>query len=200
MLVIPSKHVLIPKEEEILVTADALNVTIPRNANVAIIPVVNQTQITLPFTPISPSWVEIYIAGRRVINAPLGRKTGGLLYKRYNIRGNVVNFNSPISGELTFVCDTEVTHDYRAAIISVKNIQYSEFSANVQYSSNSTGQYCEPVILTQPSYGYARLTTDRQSIAYVPNRLFKGTDSFTYTLISQNGQPGPARCIFVAVS
>lgn len=60
-------------------------------------------------------------------------------------------------------------------------------------------QRVEPVVLTQPLWGYARLTKDRQGILYVPYRMFQGTDAFTYTLITQTGQIGEPKVITVDV-
>ena len=61
------------------------------------------------------------------------------------------------------------------------------------------GLYCEPVVLTQPLWGYARLTMDRRGLLYVPYKNFQGTDAFTYTLMTQHGQIGQPRVITVDV-
>lgn len=59
--------------------------------------------------------------------------------------------------------------------------------------------YTEPVVLVQPLWGYARLTSDRRGLLYVPYKGFQGTDAFTYTLITQHGQIGQPRTITVDV-
>jgi len=64
---------------------------------------------------------------------------------------------------------------------------------------DSIGLYAEPVVITQPYHGYARLSTDRKSIAYVPNRNYVGNDSFSWTLITQHGQIGDPQCVNIKV-
>ena len=241
MLLIPNKYVVIPEHEELIVLAKELAQTIPRQADQTTQILVNQSEIILPFTPVCPDWVEVYIAGNRVLNPPLSLKIGGTIYQNYNLDGNRLTFNVPVAGEITVICDKVPNVSPLATIIPVKNIQQKralsvvsnagEHSVDVTYKQNDVvtynfrnyfsitdnnlgnipdagleawnpivpGLYCEPVVLVQPKFGYARLTADRQSIAYVPNRLYRGTDSFTYTLITQSGQPGPARCAFVVV-
>ena len=59
--------------------------------------------------------------------------------------------------------------------------------------------YCEPIVLSQPEHGYAKLSVDRKSMVYVPNPDYVGYDSFSYTLITQHGQIGMPKCIFIEV-
>jgi hypothetical protein len=59
--------------------------------------------------------------------------------------------------------------------------------------------YVEPIALTQPCWGYVRPTADRKSLLYVPPTNFRGSETFTYTLLSQKGQAGPPKCITVKV-
>lgn len=59
--------------------------------------------------------------------------------------------------------------------------------------------YSEPIILNQPVHGYARLTTDRKNIVYVPDIGFQGTDFFKWALITQHGQIGIPMCTEVNV-
>lgn len=191
MLLIPNKHVIIPTQSEIIARTAIRNTVLPRQANTHNVIVINQQSITLPFTPAVPAWVEVYVAGKRLINPVLERKIGGAIYKTFNVVGNTILFNEPVTGEIDVIVDTVPNHHPSSAIVDVKNVQKEPYQH---------GLYCEPVILVQPRYGYARLTTDRQSIAYVPNRLFRGTDSFSYTLITQLGQVGPAQCAFIVVS
>lgn len=59
--------------------------------------------------------------------------------------------------------------------------------------------YAEPVVLTQPLHGYARLSIDRKSINYTPFYDFKGYDSFSYTLITQHGQEGIPKNVYIRI-
>lgn len=60
--------------------------------------------------------------------------------------------------------------------------------------------YSEPVVLTQPYHGYVRLTTDRKSMAYIPDKNYVGNDTFSWTLITQHGQIGDPKCCIVKVN
>jgi hypothetical protein len=60
--------------------------------------------------------------------------------------------------------------------------------------------YAEPVIITQPQHGYARLTGDRQGIAYVPDVGYKGNDTFSWALINQHGQIGAPKCAQIRIA
>jgi len=59
--------------------------------------------------------------------------------------------------------------------------------------------WSDPIAITQPSNGYVRLTEDRRSFLYVPKLNFKGNDGFIYTLITQHGQIGPPKNIYITV-
>lgn len=59
--------------------------------------------------------------------------------------------------------------------------------------------YSEPVVLSQPNFGYVRLTADRTKMVYVPFPNFSGQDSFAYTLMTQHGQIGMPKCVYVEV-
>lgn len=61
-------------------------------------------------------------------------------------------------------------------------------------------RYAEPVILDQPQHGYARITEDRRHMAYVPFPDYSGLDAFTYTLLSQTGQAGQPKSVYVEVA
>lgn len=60
--------------------------------------------------------------------------------------------------------------------------------------------YSEPIIITQPYNGYARLSTDRKSIAYVPRLGYVGNDTFSWAMINQHGQIGDPKCVTITVT
>jgi hypothetical protein len=60
--------------------------------------------------------------------------------------------------------------------------------------------YAEPVILAQPLKGYARISLDRKTIDYIPFEGSYGFDSFSYTLISQHGQEGLPKNVYVRLT
>jgi len=59
--------------------------------------------------------------------------------------------------------------------------------------------YSEAMVLSQPHHGYARITDNRRNIAYVPFPDYSGPDSFTYTLLTQTGQAGPPKSMYINV-
>ena len=61
-------------------------------------------------------------------------------------------------------------------------------------------RYAEPVVLDQPQHGYVRITEDRRHMAYVPFPDYSGLDAFTYTLLSQTGQAGEPKSVYVEVT
>ena len=60
--------------------------------------------------------------------------------------------------------------------------------------------FSEPVVISQPQHGYAKISPDRTSIVYVPFPDYVGLDSFSYTLLSQHGQAGMTKGIYVEVT
>lgn len=63
----------------------------------------------------------------------------------------------------------------------------------------AVSQYTEPVVIRRPHNGYVRLTANRKDFLYVPNANFRGYDCFQYTLLTQHGQIGPPKNIFIEV-
>ena len=59
--------------------------------------------------------------------------------------------------------------------------------------------YAEPLVLSQPSHGYAVLSNNRKNLVYVPNSGYVGFDTFGYTLMSQHGQIGMPKCVSVEI-
>jgi Concanavalin A-like lectin/glucanases superfamily/GDSL-like Lipase/Acylhydrolase family/Interleukin-like EMT inducer len=76
-------------------------------------------------------------------------------------------------------------------------------SANVYnagvYKRVGDSHFAEPMVISQPQHGYARISPDRTSIVYVPFPDYAGLDSFSYTLLSQHGQAGMTKGIYVEV-
>lgn len=71
---------------------------------------------------------------------------------------------------------------------------------NVTYKQiKGISLYSEPIIITQPVHGYARLTTDRQAIAYIPDVNYTGNDTFSWSMINQHGQIGTPKCVQIII-
>ena len=254
-------------------------------------PLAGITQLTLPWDPAAPEWVEVFIDGFRIVNPRVRSKnlpalnSGGTLYEQYNVTGRTIHFTQPVSGTIKIICDTKGTPWWGGLVIDPKNVQSlvatkimsnitasnwtiigghrkgftttisyqpgpkfdantyvtvtdcdpAGFNGNVKvidssygsitfrantagmdsmkhtgnitgfssefttYTAISNGLYSEPVVLTEPMHGYARLSADRQSIVYVPNYKYVGMDTFSWTLITQHGQVGEPKCVYIRV-
>ena len=110
----------------------------------------------------------------------------------------------------TLTIDTYNTKDdLKASVLIVESVPVKSFITKpgiISGFGNATVKqlqgislYSEPIIITQPRYGYARLTTDRQSIAYVPNVNYKGFDTFSWSMINQRGQIGTPKCVQINI-
>lgn len=149
------------------------------------------TQIILPWTPVSSAWVEVYVDDNRLLNPRLNSQLGAGAFENFNVTGNRIDFAIPHSGTIKVVCDSTPNIDSGGLIIPIKNIQGAH--------SVRASLYFEPVILTQPKFGYARLSTDRESMVYVPQTGFIGYDAFSYCIINNRGQHSRNRCVNISV-
>jgi hypothetical protein len=145
----------------------------------------NTTSIKLSVVPYNIYWVEIWLNGWRFLNTDH-------LKPRYIISGNgTIFFTEQVTGHIMVVIDT-------------RPLQY--FGANTAYSTQiqrdafgPISLRSEPVILTQPRHGYVRLSADRKFLVYVPDPGFTGKDTYNWTLMTQNGQLGAAKCAQITV-
>lgn len=286
MLKVPNFEIVIPVVPDLRLYARARSGTEgDRNALEYEMVANSDTIIELPWNPVAPEWLEVYIDGIRLINPPRQQPYNlPKSFEVFNIEGTIVKFSSPISGNLKFICDTQATHWWGGLKLPVDNIQtilerkqlqnflvenwpvlggratgnkYTinykpgpEFYANsnifvsdcepsvfngwhvvtssnpgsVQFIAQSpvrvtmikngtinglgnitldthvgNGLYAEPVILTQPYHGYARLSTDRKTIVYVPDINYVGMDTFSWTIMTQRGQVGIPKCVEIKV-
>ena len=128
----------------------------------------------------------------------------------YNTTSNIYNHSKLDSITGTIVVTTYTTKSSLTAdvnlVASVPGKSYITTPGIISGFGNATvtklqgiSLYAEPIIITQPLNGYARLTTDRKSIAYVPNVSFKGVDTFSWSMINQHGQIGTPKCVQITV-
>lgn len=75
----------------------------------------------------------------------------------------------------------------------------SGFGNAVVKKTEGIALYSEPVIITQPYHGYARLSTDRKNIVYVPDVGYVGNDTFSWSMLNQHGQIGDPKCVSITV-
>lgn len=183
------------------------------------------------------------VNGTRIINASRATQNTGIISKEsYNVVGNKIYFETPLTGDITVVCDTQSTVSPNAHVIDMNNIHSYDYYthrfhrarwargnpqvtlgnaavgplAPAQFDSaqgvNSLGitntyvnmrvgdaHYAEPVVLSQPTKGYVKLTADRKKMAYVPYPNTVGLDSFSYTFLTQYGQTGLPASAYVEI-
>ena len=87
------------------------------------------------------------------------------------------------------------TRDYKnTAKTNELNLYNSQIRLRVGDS-----HYAEPMVIAQPQNGYVRISTDRKKMVYTPFPDFYGNDAFTYTMLTQHGQAGPTKSVYVQV-
>ena len=228
MLVVPNHHVIVPKTQDLTYQLP-WSITAPgteRRAHIQRAFVSNVTQFQLNFQPLSDQWVEVYLENFRLLNYKyVIQETRAYPYETYNLDGNVIVFTSNVSGNLKVISDTlawspcedRLESGFSGIPMEFENIHsYDLFEKRFvpsRFSNNplnleptvirvrvGDAHYAEPVVLSQPCYGYVRVSKNRMGLVYVPRKNFKGWDVFSYTLLSQHGQPGKPACITVNVN
>lgn len=192
MIEVKNRRVVIPFLEDVEITVPKNTRTYDRKEQVFSTTSAEVYQITLPFTPLCTELTEVYEDGIRRINPRIERIPGGTSYSEYNVFGNTINFQNAISGDVKVVCETEPYPQYNVTTIEIDNAQ--------GYLSVGISLFHEPVIITEPTNGYARLSFNRKELVYLPKMQFTGKDSFSYTLINNQGQFGNPRCVYVTVA
>jgi hypothetical protein len=144
-----------------------------------------------------------------------GGSINGLNYRVFYDPGPIFEANSYVivsdcepdnfNGNFQVVNSTADTVTYRGNIAAPSGTSMSTpgiisgFGNGIVKNTKGISLYSEPVIITQPHLGYARLTADRKSIAYVPNYNYVGNDSFSWALINQHGQIGDPKCVNITI-
>lgn len=59
--------------------------------------------------------------------------------------------------------------------------------------------YAEPMVISPPQNGYVRISPDRRRMVYTPFPDFYGADAYSYTMLTQHGQPGQTKSVYVTV-
>lgn len=168
------------------------------------------------------------VDGFRVLNAKYTTaNTVGIPNEVYNVIGNTIVFTNNVSGIYTVITDTNIDIHTDSLVIPVKNIQNldnyiyrfhplrqapggpplnvteragSSDTHNTKFISRvGDAYYSEPIVIAQPQHGYVRLSIDRKSFIYTPFPDYFGLDSFSYTLLTQKGQPAPSQCVYIEV-
>lgn len=189
MILVPNERPVVPFVKELNVIAKQNTGSDNRQARTFSTTLSAQTTVNLPFTPVCEAWIQLYLDGHPIYNTEWQRI--------FTQVGSQLRFNSPITGALEVICDTQPDPLRAATVIPVKNIQGAKTTelASDYYAATM----CEPIIITQPVNGHVRLTGDRLNLAYVPNAGYKGPDSFAYSLITQRGQIGDPICVIINV-
>ena len=151
------------------------------------------SSISLPWTPTTKYWVEVYVDGFRLINTSTDFDH---TFAEFEVNGRTITFSEPVSGDILVVCDAITCPPYEDVnVVSVENEQ----GAKSLTAGLFVASHCEPIILTQPEHGFARLTDDRMSILYIPNVGYTGPDAFSYSVFTQRGQLANPKCVQIQV-
>lgn len=156
-----------------------------------------ETDITLNFTPLVSKWVEVWIDGFRVVNRSYDF---GKTFEDFTVNGRMLRFKTPRTGKLIVICDKEMVPllaKPETFTVKVDNCQGTSGAAN--NGEYRAALYCEPIAMTMPEHGEVRMTDDRKSLIYIPQRLYEGFDAFSYSVITDRGQISTPACVFVQV-
>jgi hypothetical protein len=190
MISTPSFRVLQPQLDDISVEVKRNFHSADRKARVHSAELSGAMSLDLPFTPTSYQWCEIYVEGVRLVNVD----------NAYTVTGKRITFKAPVTGRVKVICDT-VTCPTGRTIVSFD--KYDRIQGTVDRprldSKLEIGSVCNLVIITQPLYGYARLSDDQMGVVYVPNTGYIGTDTFSLALLSHMGQESVIRCVYIDV-
>lgn len=140
--------------------------------------------VKLTAVPYNVYWVEVWVNGWRFLNTDNAKP-------RFIVSGDLIIFTEPVVGDIMVVIDTEPLPYFRANTAHSTQIQRDAFGPISLRS--------EPVLLTQPRHGYVRLSGDRKFLVYVPDPGFTGKDTYSWTLMTQDGQLGAAKCAMITV-
>lgn len=140
--------------------------------------------VKLSVVPYNVYWVEVWVNGWRYLNTDNAKP-------KFIVSGDLLIFTETVAGDIMVVIDTEPLPYYRANTAHSTQIQRDAFGPISLRS--------EPVILTQPWHGYVRLSADRKFLVYVPDVGFTGIDTYNWTLMTQDGQLGAAKCARITV-
>lgn len=154
--------------------------------------------IVLDPQPHNINWVEVWIDDFRLVNTTLDF---GETHSAYEVTADgVLKLETPLTEKcfVKIVMDGLFGYDLPENIITVSNRQGAKTKNTVEGRA-LVSYFCEPIILTQPVVGYARLTDDRKSIVYVPPANFDGYDAFSYTVYTDRGQLAEPKCVFVTI-
>lgn len=153
------------------------------------------TEIELPWVPASPEWVEVWQDGFRVINQSFDFGATSV----YKVEEHFLRFAEPIEGFIKVVADSEFFYDMPEQYwVRVSNEQGAK-TKNTVAGESRIAYNCEPIILTEPIYGFAKLSGDRKSIIYVPNYNFEGDDAFSYSVFTDRGQLAEPKCVNINI-
>ena len=146
--------------------------------------------------PLNKATVEVWHDGFRLVNSTLDfNKT----YTTFTIRGKIILFNEPFTeGTFKIYADEPFYNELPEYTINVNNVQGAA-TKNTINGQVLASYFCEPVVLTEPSNGFVRLTDDRHSLVYVPPSGWEGKDAFSYAIMSDRGQISEPKCVFVTV-
>jgi hypothetical protein len=191
MIEVKNRRVVIPFVDDIQISVPKNLISYDRKENTFSGSFSGTFSISLPFAALCTELTEVYIDGMRKMNPRLYQQFGGTYHGEYNVFNSFIAFTNAISGDVKVVCETQPYPEPHVNVIQIDNTQ--------GYLSAGISLFHEPVVVSEPANGYARLSFDRKELVYLPKLGFTGNDSFSYTLINNQGQFGKPKCVYITV-
>ena len=152
--------------------------------------------VVMPQSMDITSWASVFVDGFRMINHTFDF---GATWSAYTVSGNTIVFNQPVTGKIDVFYDLPWLYTLPDVnYIKVRNVQGARTKA-LNPGDLYAGTFCEPLIMAQPHHGYVRLTDDHHELVYVPESNFSGYDAFSFTVLTDRGQPAAPKCVYVKV-
>ena len=164
--------------------------------------VVAKSRFQLPMIPACEAWVDIFIDGVGVVNKEVAKEISGYGYRHsaFDLEDDEIVFTTPITaGEVLIVIHTQMSE---AAYKSVDMIsacrQKSEiWQDGMDYNVSID---CRLVLLTRPVHGWVKINAvDRLGFEYSPKVGYYGADTFSYKLVSRDGQESEPKCCYISI-
>lgn len=157
-----------------------------------------ETSITLPFTPYSTDFVDVFVNNTNIVNKVVDAVEGGYTYTRFSVTGDVLTWiDGPTVGDSIKVVNyfgISESKFYRIDLTSVLVQGITDSDTNGAFIGSVE---CYPVIVHQPLNGFVRIAWDRMGFEYSMNSSALGPDSFAYKLVSRYGQESDPACVYI---
>lgn len=162
---------------------------------------VSKTRFKLPLLPACEAWVDIFIDGVGVVNREVAKEVSGFGYRHdlFDLEDDEIVFTKPVTGEVLIVVHTKMSElAYKSIDLISACRQKSEIWQDTMEYNVSID--CRLVLLTRPAHGWVKINAvDRMGFEYSPKVGYYGADTFSYKLVSRDGQESEPKCCYVSI-